>query len=184
MASGQAAQTLYKGAAPGTHWHVNDAVQHGFAVGSRPPGHSAILRHIVNYSFPSAYLSFSTSFAVARQYALQGPGGLASASAPGYVYEVDLSVLGTPLAIVDPVFELASAANGTIAHGHDGAGALIAEVAYGRRTLSQAMHCGGAMRAPKVTGELRSIVFAIRDAEVLIGVTVPSAAVLHRHRVY
>ena len=80
---------LYKGAGPGTHWWVTDAqTAGGFVVGHAPPNVNAIIRHIVNYSWPSPYSSFSASFAAAAAYALVGPRGKAAPAEPGWVYEI------------------------------------------------------------------------------------------------
>jgi hypothetical protein len=182
--------TLYKGAGPGTHWHINDACVQGFVCARRrPPTANAVVTHITNYSHPSPYLSFSTSYAVARQYALSGPGGIASAANPGYVYEVDLAACtgghSTFNAVIfNPVQELA---NLGISHEHNGDQALIVGVASGSphdpvfaASIPQA---GGGMTLPTVTKELRALVYSLRDAEVLI-TRVPPACVVIRHNVY
>ena len=134
MATGAAIPILYKGAGPGTHWHINDPRLGGFITGAMPATPNAVVRHITNYSFPSAYLSFSTSFAIARSYALTGPGGLATTTSPGFVYEIDLSAITAAPALVDPVHSVSS--NGMFAHNHNGAGALIAEVSQERSICS------------------------------------------------
>ena len=181
MATGAAIPILYKGAGPGTHWHINDPRLGGFITGAMPATPNAVVRHITNYSFPSAYLSFSTSFAIARSYALTGPGGLATTTSPGFVYEIDLSAITAAPALVDPVHSVSS--NGMFAHNHNGAGALIAEVALGATAFAQAHQCGGGMLTPAVSGHLRALIFAIRDAEVLIGGNVLAGAVVNRHSV-
>jgi hypothetical protein len=109
---------LFKGAAPGTYWHLNDARLSGFmAAATRPHTTNAVLGHITHYSHPSPYLSLSFSFAVARSYALVGPAGPASATNPGYVYEIDLSIVpGCPRPL-DTLLEIAKAGH---AHEHNG----------------------------------------------------------------
>lgn len=177
--------TLYKGAGPGTHWHINDPrTSGGFTSGTLPANVNGIIRHITAYSFPSAYLSMSTSFAVARYYALFGPGGPATAASPGYVYEIDLSTLNPAPAITDPVQGISAGTNGTIAHQHNGVGTLIAEVAQGLTAYTPCHQCGGVMHAPAVSAELRALVFAIRDAEVLVNGNVLAGAVINRHSVF
>lgn len=176
--------TLYKGAGPGTHWHVNDARLGGFTSGALPANVNGIIRHITAYSFPSAYLSMSTSFAVARTYALFGPSGPATLSAPGYVYEIDLSTLNPAPPITDPVHGISGGANGPVAHQHNGAGTLIAEVAQGLGAYTACHQCGGGMQPPAVSAEFRALVFAIRDGEVLVNGNVLAGAVINRHSVW
>ena len=184
MTTGPVAPILYKGAGPGTHWHIHDPrTVGGFTIGAMPATQNGLRRHITNYSFPSAYLSFSTSFAIARAYALGGPAGVASAASPGYVYEVDLSAITAPPALIDPVSAIASGASGTLSHHHDGAGSLIVEIANGG-SLSHCHQCGGGMLTPAVSQHLKALIFAIRDAEVLLGSNVLAGAVVNRHSVY
>jgi len=184
MATAPAIPTLYKGAGPGTHWHVNDPRLSGFTVGAMANTANRVIGHITNYSFPSAYLSFSTSYAIARSYALTGPVGVASSAGPGYVYEIDLSAIATAPALVNPISIISGAASLAGAHEHNGAGTLIAEIAVGLPTPSLAHQCGGLMLTPSVSAELRALIFAIRDAEVLISGSVLAGAVVNRHSVY
>lgn len=185
MVTGSAFPILYKGAGPGTHWHSHDprSAFGGFTAGLLPSTPNAVIRHITNYSFPSAYLSFSTSFAIARGYALDGPAGIATASSPGYVYEIDLSALMSPPSLVDPVHTLSSPV-GAFAHNHNGSDKLVAEIAGKATTFSQAHQCGGSMLSPAVNSSLRALIFAIRDAEVFIGSNVLSGAIINRHNVF
>lgn len=113
--------TLFKGAAPGTHWHQTDARICGFtAAANRPHTTNAVLGHVTNYSHPSPYLSLSFSFAVARQYALRGPLGLATAATPGFVYEVDLSTIADPPRAFDTLVEIAKVGNANEHNGDQG----------------------------------------------------------------
>ncbi|MBK6854881.1 MAG: hypothetical protein IPG93_25735 [Burkholderiales bacterium] len=144
-----------------------------------------MLQHIGHYSFPSAFLSFSMSFAVARAYALTGPGGLATAGAPGFVYTVDLSQIATAIVLTDPIQGIRSGVSGAFAHDHNGGPALMGEVARGSGAYSAAHQPGGgALETPAVSLALKALIYAIRDAEVLIAATVPRAAVTHRQAVY
>ncbi len=43
------------------------------------------------------------SFALAWAFALTGPGGLATAGAPGFVYTVDMSQIATAIVLTDPI---------------------------------------------------------------------------------
>lgn len=176
--------TLFKGAGPGTHWHVNDARILGFtSAAHRPHTKNAVITHITAYSFPSPYVSLTTSFAVARQYALSGPGGIASQKIPGYVYEVDLSACSAMPAIFNPVAEVSRA---NLAHAHNGNQSLILGVAsqiHSRILNAKVPHSGGMRALPNISADMRALVNALRDAEVLVN-AVPSTCVVMRHRVF
>ena len=127
---------LYKGAGPGTHWCTTDAqTAGGFVVGHAPRNVNAIIRHIVNYSWPSPYSSFSASFAAAAAYAVAGPQGKATPSQPGWVYEIDVALaIELGARFVDPAREILLqnpyiGAPGTIPTFHDGGQDLILGIA-------------------------------------------------------
>lgn len=176
--------TLFKGAGPGTHWHMNDARSLGFtSAAHRPHTKNAIISHITAYSFPSPYVSLTTSFAVARQYALAGPGGVASRKVPGYVYEVDLSAHPMAPEIFNPIAEISRA---SLAHAHDGEQNLILGVAsseHGGILRAKVLHSGGLKTLPNISAEMRALAKALRDAEVLVN-TVPAVCVVMRHDVF
>jgi hypothetical protein len=182
-AGGTYARTFFKGAGPGTHWHVNDARLSGFLASPRPTSVNAIVTHVGAYSHPSAFLSVTSSFAVARSYALLGPGGPASTSSPGYVYEIDFAAVTTPVSLFDPVHSIASGFSSTGAHLHDGNQDLLTEVASGL-PLSIAPQLGGTKTIPAVSKELRALIFSSRDAEILVHGGLPAGAVVYRHDVW
>jgi hypothetical protein len=180
-------KTLFKGAGPGTHWHKNDARILGFASAARGLTRNAIVTHITAYSNPSAALSVSSSFAIARRYALSGPAGPATGAAPGYVYEIDLTGVAMPGKLVDPVQQISSSHTAAGAHQHNGDQTLLAEIASGNSSVNpftNAMQLGGRMAAPAVSAELMALIFAIRDAEILVYGSIPHAAVVNRHDVW
>jgi hypothetical protein len=175
---------LYKGAGPGTHWWSTDARLTGFSVGAvSVPSPGAILTHISNYSFPSPYVSMSTSFAVAMQYAMSGPAGAASSTLPGYVYEIDTTQAHCNL--VDPVEEISKT---WLCHEHDGAPDLILAVADPvthssvLSTPPRRLGTGGSLFPPNISQNLYVLVYAIRDGEVL-ACSVPKNCVVNRHNV-
>jgi hypothetical protein len=182
---------FYKGAGPGTHWHVTNAMQAGFscANGTVPPGPNMVTSHIAFFSHPSSYISLTTSYAVARQYGLQGPAGVASQAAPGYVYQIDLNQApGDPVsfALVNPLDELRKL-DPVLVHEHSGDQDLILGLAAARLNAilnTGVPHPGGQLYMPTLSNPLRALVFAIRDAEMLVHGVIPRACVVHRHSVY
>jgi hypothetical protein len=190
---------LYKGAGPGTHWWVTDAqTADGFVVGHAPRNVNAIIRHIVNYSWPSPYSSFSASFAAAAAYALVGPHGKATREDPGWVYEIDVALARERgVQFLDPAREIlahnpAIGSPGTIATLHNGGQDLILGVAdpvVHRRVLVTPPRQPGPARhvrpggPPVVHDELRAVIFALRDAEVLATTAIPAACITARYPV-
>ena len=189
---------LYKGAGPGTHWWATDAqTAGGFVVGHAPRNVNAILRHIVNYSWPSPYSSFSASYAAAAAYALAGPDGPATPERPGWVYEIDVALaIELGARFLDPAREILGqnpviGAPGTIPTFHDGGQDLILGIAdpSRRRVLVTPPRQPGPVRhvrpggPPAVHHELRAVIFALRDAEVLATTDVPAACITARYPV-
>ena len=103
---------------------------------------------------------------------------------PGFVYEIDLSSMATFPPLRDPIEQISKGFNGSFAHSHNGSGSLIAEIAQGATVFSQAQQSGGGMLAPAVSSQLRALIFAIRDAEILVEGQIPSGAVVKRHDVF
>lgn len=186
--------TVFKGAAPGTHWWNNDPRMNGFVCAAgKPLSVPAIIRHITGYSFPSPYLSFSASFAVARSYALMGPAGPASVGSPGYVYEADIDP--DHVTLFHPCLEILQTGCSEGKHLHDGGPDLLLGIAAPDAHPSilvaapprTATHSGSAGppngAPPRYLTELQAVVFALRDAEIL-ATSVPAGCIIRRHDVF
>jgi len=185
---------LFKGAGPGSHWWTTDPRISGgfFSPPMVPPSPAAAVRHITAYSHPSPYVSFSASFAVARRYALSGPHGVAMQGQPGYVWEVDTNLAA--VLVHDPVGVIAAAQPplaGAVprlpAH-HDGDQNLILGVAahslYGAILTQPPPRVGAAAPFPPVvTPEFTALVYALRDAEVLVE-RLPTPCIVGRHEIF
>lgn len=153
--------TIYKGAAPGTHWERTDARTRGNFQGQNygaPWGVNDVVRHITGASHPSAFCSFTTSYAVAQRYASGPPG-----SGRGLIYVVDPARSSARIDWVNPVEEIA-AVDG---HYHEGDWKLL-EALVVASAVTPVAHYGGAVHAPAFRNELRAILFALRDSEVLV----------------
>lgn len=183
--------TLYKGAGPGTHWWTTDArTAGGFSCPpGRPASPSAVASHITVGSHPSPYLSFTTSYAVAVEYARSGPGGAATSTSPGYVYVLDTSLAS--LSLIDPVHEIAVGHRlvGRWSTEHDGGPDLVLGIAAPSvhpSVLTGSPRRRGASlpRPPSVTTELNALIFSLRDAEVLVSGTVPPGCLVGRDAVW
>lgn len=176
---------LFKGAGPGTHWHINDPRSTGFTTspGAFPDNRDSAIRHILSYSYPSPYISFSHSYAVALTYALKGPSGLATPMNPGYVYEVDTSL--APVVIVDP---LAKVARTFHSHKHDGEQDLIFGILDRHRFPGAiANHPRRRPKSPpkppSTPDSLEAIIFACRDSELFV-LSMPATCIVKRYDVF
>jgi hypothetical protein len=186
---------LYRGAGPGSWWHVNDARINGFAPHSpgATPSKDRIVNHIARASIKSPYISFSRSFGIARAYALVGPAGFASAASPGYVYEIEVldDKMCTP---IDPVVEISKELPSpweSPHYHHDGSPTFLLGVVDPINGLAhlqqQCVFPPGSLgtpRAPNLSQEMEVFVRALRDAEVLIRGNIPSSIVHNRYDVY
>lgn len=179
---------LYKGAGPGTHWWQNNPQQHGgfrSAPSARGMSPGAAVLHVTAYSHPSPFVSLTASFAVAREYALSGPAGVATRARPGFVYVVDTARASVRLR--DPIRLIAGAqpslatVTTCLATHHDGGSDLILGVAsprlHGPVLTTPPRRIRGGRNAPQVTQEFQALVFALRDAEVLAQSVAPACIV-------
>jgi len=134
-------------------------------------------------------VSFSTSYAVAWDYALRGITGPASKANPGYVYVLDTSI--SPLQVVDPVLEVAQGQKAAKkwSTDHDGGPDLILGIAASSfhpaiLTTNPKRRGASLARAPSITTELNALVFALRDAEILVTGGIPPACIVDRDDVW
>jgi hypothetical protein len=188
--------SFFKGAAVGTYWHQNDARTTGFVAHSPGQPHTVnrVQQHVARGSIQSPYISFTTSYGIAEDYAIYFGLARPTASSPAYVYEVDLSAsMPSALDVLDPMVYVATNAIGSPLanpyYQHDGDSSFLSDVADRATTaLTQNVKFPpsgpGTARAPIFTIELETIVRALRDSEILMRGVVPSANVVNRWPVY
>jgi hypothetical protein len=186
---------LYRGAGPGTYWHLNDARVTGFAPHSSgaTPSNDFIINHIARGSTRSPYVSFTRSFGVGRAYALSGPAGYASISQPGYVYEIEV-VDDTVCTVLDPVVEIAKGLGepwSSPSYHHDGKQNFLLGIVDPANCLHHLQeHCvmppgsSGTPRAANLSRELEALVRALRDSELLVLGNIPSSFLRTRYAIY
>ncbi len=186
--------TLFRGAGPGNYWHTQDARVTGFSphFAGATPSVTGIMNHIARGSSNSPYISFTKSFGVARTYGVVGPGGFATLSVPGFVYEIEVAddSLCRPL---DPVVKIAERLGDpwVSSYHHDGEMTFILGVAdpismagYLRQTCSFPPGTAATPRPANLSKELETLVRALRDSEILIHGNVPASLVRNRYNVY
>ena len=101
---------LYRGAAPGTYWHMHDARLSGFTAirAGIPSSSNLVIAHIASGRTNGPFISLTWSPGIARDYAIVGPGGIATPANPGHIYVIDIpEPLPSHLSFFDPVREIA-----------------------------------------------------------------------------
>lgn len=190
---------FYRGAGVGTHWHVNNPKLTGFIPWNPsgvPADRDRIMLHVAKGITQSPYISLTRSFAIAWGYAIFGSKGTATATNPGYVYEIELDANSTGtrsgLELIDPVNELAATLSQplvTPSYQHDGDQNLLLGIVRPARFRSYLtkppLQPGGAgAYPPRVPEELKTLIHALRDAEILAIGNIPSSAVRNVYPAY
>ena len=185
---------FYKGVGVGTHHHPTDLRTTGIM--PRAPGaldEIAVQRHIARGTPFSPCISLTRSYGVAENYARNYGLAAPTAARPAYVYEVEIPD-DPGIAIIDPVDFIASRhANPLVSpsYHHDGDQDFLGFVAYPGAYVGVVPH---APRPPGMSGagtypvhrstELDTIVFALRDAEVLVHGGISKAWITIRHDIH
>jgi hypothetical protein len=186
----------FKGAALGSHWHLNDARLSGFTAINVANSHSgaAIINHIVHGTSNSPYVSITKSWMMALQYARQSrlPDVAATANLPAYIYEIDFT--DTTVSLYDAIVEIGKTLptpHLQIGYAHNGDSRLIAAILNGklanylkRAKLTGPPNNNNAAVAPVVSDELRALLLTLRDAEVLVLHAIPRNYITIRHNVW
>ena len=173
--------TFYKGAGIGTHWHTHDSRRVGFTarVPETGPSTAMLVDHGATGTINSPYISLTRSYAVAWHYAVFNSKREPTLGNPAYIYEMEIDdSLPHGLNLLDPVKE--------VVH-------ILPQPLRGVVDLEyMADHLGGQTPQPSELGEglspnfalqLKTLIFAQRDAEVLIHGYIPPFCVKHRFEV-
>jgi len=170
---------LYKGVGVNTYLYPTDLRKMGIAARNSGAAMNdiAVQQHIARGTTFSPCISLTKSFGVASDYA-RNYGMVAPTKAqPAYVYEVQ--VPDSPAtAVIDPIDFIASKhANPLVSpsYHHDGDQNFLGFVAYPKAHVGRVPH---APRPPGMMGsgtyavhksiQLETLIFAIRDAEILV----------------
>ena len=185
--------TFYKGAGIGTHWHTHDPQEEGFMArspGTRPET-EALIEHIVTSTVNSPYISLTRSYAVAWTYAVHRGRERPVPDCPAYVYqiEIDVSLIDGGY-ICDPVVEvsqtLPSRRDEFGDYQHNGLPDFLLEgVSKGSMRdflvgWEPPPPAPGILCEVNITPLLEMLVYAIRDAEILVCGHIQPDLVTHR----
>jgi hypothetical protein len=182
---------LYRGVANGTHWHRNDARVSGFTAHSRGISHSVniMMMHICQATVFTPYISLTSSLGVACSYAGVASSGMATAASPGYVYTIDIpNPLPPDIQLYDAVHEIATTIPSHLPqtlYQHEGRPEYllgVADSSFSHHLLSYYFDPAGHLTSQNDAPSqyLRTLVHALRDAELLAYDSIPAKYIKHR----
>jgi hypothetical protein len=185
---------IYKGVGVGTFAHKLDFRMYGIEPRSPSPRKTSVhdvCQHIARGTTTSAYISFSRSYGVAYDYALNYSLAEPTVSVPAYVYEVAIPP-GAPVEIIDPLILVASEQKdplGSPSYHHDGNQnflryVLDPTVRYRAAPMSSRPPGMGLPAAARLEIELETLSYALRDAEILVEGKIPNDWVISRYDIY
>lgn len=185
---------FYKGVGVGTYHHPTDLRTTGIMARTAAALNDvAVKQHIARGTTTSSCISLTKSYGVAQDYAMNAGKTKPTAALPAYVYE--LQVPDAPgIVLIDPVDFVASRhANPLISpsYHHDGDQNFLGLFAYplasggalGKAPRPPGMG-GSGTRPPNLSIELETIVFAIRDAEILAHGNISAAWIINRYDIF
>lgn len=193
--------TFYKGAGVGTHWYINDSREVGFEARSPTtmPTIEALITHIANSPANSPYISLTRSYAVAWNYAVRGGTDIRTLDKRGSVYEINIDIpLPSGFELLDPIKEVArslpnpidvDSEGGYPFYQHNGLPTfLLGVVSPGDMSHFQVGRQlqppgPGVPCSPNLTPQLKALVNALRDAEILFHGHIPPSCIKNRFEV-
>ncbi len=167
--------TFYKGAGVGTHWHSNDSRRIGITARSPEanPSTEALIHHIATGTVNSPFISLTRSYALAWHYAVFNSKIEPSEGNPAFIYELEIDEsLPHGLNILDPVQEIVHILPQQLRG--------VMDLDYMENILVGDTSNPLSDFSSNVELQLIALVFAERDAEVLIHGYIPPFCVKHR----
>lgn len=191
---------FYKGVGVGTYLHRSDLRLSGATAARSGASISAgeVIKHVRRGVTRSPFISLTSSYAIAEDYARNAGHKPPSRSDPAFVYEIDIPQDANSLSgghsIIDPAEYMLRGFSDplTSLYHHDGDFEFLAAVVQPhlhptrlstppRRPTGLG---GGTPAGPRLTIELETVVCALRDAEVLVWRNLEIAWVKNRFDVY
>jgi hypothetical protein len=187
---------FYRGVGAGSYWNTGsrDPRMTGFTPQDPrvTPSTDQVMRHVIHGPQNSPYVSLTRSWGVALHYARNGRVRPTSAS-PAHIWVIEISdPLPPNVSLVDPVVEVATslpAPQNGISYQHDGLPTcLIGLIDVSQRQLildpiPVPPGSNPPLTAPNITVQLKTIVFGLRDAEILAVGTVPCSCIKTFHEI-
>jgi hypothetical protein len=185
---------FYRGVGVGSYHHSYDLC--GAGIAPRNPGglynSTTVMHHIARGTTASPCISLTKSYGVAEDYARNASRTPPTAANPAYVYEIDIpDPPPAGVLIIDPIYVIAAQNQNplaSISYHHDGNQDFLIGVVdptLGRSAKVRfPPNMGGAPRPPNLTIDLETMVYVLRDAEVLVVGNLPKICVTHRHAIF
>jgi hypothetical protein len=186
---------FYRGVGVGTYHHSHDLRATGIA--PRHPGGqcnaTTVMQHIARGTTASCCISLTKSYGVAEDYARNASRSPPTAANPAHVYDIDIpDPPPTGLLLIDPIYLVASQNQNPLAslsYHHDGnqdflIGVINPMMAAMPAKVRFPPNMAGASRPPNLTIDLETMVYVLRDAEVLVVGNLPSTCVTYRHLIF
>ena len=187
---------FYKGVGVGTHHHGSNLFSMGLT--ARNPGGSrsldAMMTHIGRATTTTPFISLTKSFGVAEMYALASRKPPRRAT-PARVWEIEIEdPPPSGVIVLDPVTEIAGSFPSPLqrfSYQHDGNQNFLLGVIGGSdpvlnihlQTRVREPPGRHGARTPNLSDELRALVCALRDSEVLVIGTIPQSCFRYRYDV-
>ena len=186
-----------------TYWHERDPMVRGGGFNAKRPetNHTRdrLISHIRYGDYNSPYISLTRSYGVALAYARMAKGEAElSKENPAYVYKIELDVgnHSNSIMLIDPVKYIAQNLVepwSTSSYQHNGSQDLVKSLVDTQcddkllGSVPQPPHLVPVLqRKPLpaiITDEMATLVFALRDAEILAVGFIPSDAVAEKYRI-
>jgi hypothetical protein len=190
---------FFKGVPVGSYLHGVNV--HATGIPPTNPGGKydvdTIVRHIVlGATTSSPCVSLTKSYGVAEMYALGSGIAFPTPSNPAYVYEIAVNPGDpdvAPSGLVDPVCEISQSQSdpSVSSYHHNGDRTFLLSIVdprrfyrYGSKPSPQPKIAANASIPHISSFELRALVYALRDAEILVHGTIPARCIVYRHLVY
>ena len=177
---------FYKGVGYGRYYCDNDARLNG--IEARDPQRRGsgdmMIRHIVDGTEGSPYISLTKSYSVALAYARMGR-RMAAEESPAVVHEISVESEQS-VRFVDPVLEIARNCAKDPSYQHDGLQSTLmglvdpAHAHWLQFPIFRPPPGGAPRQGPHVSRPLTAMVRALRDAEVLVVGSIPKECIQQR----
>ena len=177
--------TFYRGAGLDTYWHTNDSREVGFTARAPDtlPTTAELITHIATNTMNSPYVSLTCSYRVAVSYAMLGGRRRPTREQPAYLYEIQINEpLPIGIRLIDPIKEIAPilpdpTVEEVHRYQHGGYPNFLLGIVHPRL---RSFLAGQPLPSP----QLKALVRALRDAEILILGALPASCVTNRFEIY
>jgi hypothetical protein len=184
---------FWKGVGVGTHHHATDLTRSGLQPRLAASLSEIVVQdHVARTTDRSPCTSLTWSFGVARDYAMNASKRAPTQNDAAWVYELHIPEDQNMVRFVDPVQYISAHSSNPLSsirfnYYHSGDSKFLGITAYGLATgasYPDELLPHGAGGPVIQTDSHKTIVYAIRDAEVLVHGMIPKEWFKHRHPIF